>query len=151
MTRSKDMHHGPTNASSDAGLRALDRLAGAWRISGDAEGQVRWEWTEGRRFLLQHIDIVQGGRTIKGLEVIGHLHPFDGERSADIHSRVYSLLDGLTLDYVYECEGDTLTIWGGEKGSPVHYRGTFSSSGDTLTGGWIWPGGGYRTVARRTE
>ena len=25
----------------------------------------------------------------------------------------------MTLDYVYEVDGDTLTIWGGEKGSPA--------------------------------
>jgi hypothetical protein len=151
MKKPHEVPEGQTGAASDGELHALDRLVGTWRMSGDAEGQVRWEWAEGRRFLLQHIDIVHGGRTIKGLEVIGHLHSFDGEPSADIHSRVYSFLDGLTLDYVYECAGDTLTIWGGERGSPAFYRGTFSSSGDTLTGAWTWPGGGYKTVARRTE
>lgn len=28
----------------DAELRKLDRLVGSWRISGGAEGQVRYEW-----------------------------------------------------------------------------------------------------------
>ncbi len=135
----------------DHELMALDRLVGTWRISGDAEGEIRWEWAEGRRFLFQHIDMVHGERTIRGLEVIGRLRPLIGEPSADIRTRVYSFLDGLTLDYVYELEGDTLTIWGGEKGSPAFYRAEFSADGDVLTGAWQWPGGGYSTVAKRVR
>ena len=77
------------------------------------------------------------------MEVIGHLHPFGGQPSPDIHTRVYSFTDGLTLDYVYELEGDTLTIWGGQRGSPAFYRGKFSRDGDAVRGGWQWPGGGY--------
>ncbi len=43
---------------------------------------------------------------------------------------------------MYELEGDTLTIWGGEKGSPAYYRGEFSAGGNTVTGAWVYPGGG---------
>jgi hypothetical protein len=45
-------------------------------------------------------------------------------------------------------EGDTLTIWGGEKGSPPYYRGTLAAAddGDTITGAWVWPGGGYEST-----
>jgi hypothetical protein len=32
-------------------------------------------------------------------------------------------------------DGDTLTIWGGVKGSPAYYRGQFSADGNT-SGGW---------------
>ncbi len=100
---------------------------------------------EGGYFLTQHFDLKHDGRDIKGLEVIGHLQAIGEPPGEDIRSRVYSALDGLTLDYVYELRGDTLTIWGGEKGSPAFYRGTFSRDGDNLEGGWVWPGGGYRT------
>ena len=124
-------------------LRSFERLVGTWRVSGDATGQVRYEWLDGGFFLMQHFDLVHGGRAIKGIEIIGHLHPFEGEPTGDIRTRVYSFSDGLTLDYVYELEGDTLTIWGGMKGSPSFYRGTFAEGGDTVTGGWQWPGGGY--------
>ena len=57
-----------------------------------------------------------------------------------------------TLDYVYDLEGDTLTIWGGERGSPAYYRGTFSDEGDTLSGAWHYPGGGgYGAISTRVR
>lgn len=116
-------------------LRTLARLAGTWRVSGEATGQVRYEWTEGGFFLIQHFDLIHGDRPIRGIEVIGHLHPFGGEPSAEIHTRVYSFTDGQTLDYVYDLTGDTLTIWAGHRGSPSFYRGTFGEDGQTVTGG----------------
>jgi hypothetical protein len=96
---------------------------------------------EGGFFLLQHVDFVHGGRKIKGLEVIGHLQPFGEQPSPEIRSRFYDSSGG-TFDYVYEVEGDTLTIWGGESGSPAYYKGTFSADGNTNAGAWVYPGGG---------
>jgi hypothetical protein len=132
-------------------LETLDRLVGTWSISGEAEGQVCYQWEDGGFFLVQHFDLAHGGRAIRGIEVIGHQQGLGEEPSEEIRSRVYSFLDGLTLDYVYELEGDTLTIWGGEKGSPAYYRGTFRDDGRILAGGWVWPGGGYETLATRVE
>lgn len=132
-------------------LKSLDRLVGTWQVSGDAQGQIRYEWKEGGFFLVQDFDLVHGGRNIKGIEIIGHLQGLGEEPGKEIRTRVYSFLDGLTLDYVYELEGSTLTIWGGEKGSPACYKGTFSDDGNTLTGGWVWPGGGYETTTTRVE
>jgi hypothetical protein len=127
-------------------LKRLDRLVGTWNVSGGAHGQVTYEWMEGGFFLMQHVEL--GGA--KGLEIIGHLQPFGEEPSKDIRSRFYSFLDGMTLDYVYEVDGDTLTIWGGERGSPAYYKGTFSDDGNTLTGAWVYPGGGgYEAIAIR--
>jgi hypothetical protein len=69
----------------------------------------------------------------------------------DIKSRYYDN-QGNTFDYVYELEGDTLTIWGGERGSPAFYEGTFSADGDRLTGAWVYPGGGgYSSTATRVR
>lgn len=131
-------------------LRRLDRLVGTWQISGDATGQVRYEWTPGGYFLMQHFDLTYSGRAIRGIELIGHLHPFGGGPGADIQTRGYSFVDGLTLDYVYDLSGDTLTIWGGTRGSPSFYRGTFEGE-DALNGGWQWPGGGYTANMTRTK
>jgi hypothetical protein len=115
-------------------------------VSGEAEGTVVYEWTEGGFFLLQHVDL--GGT--KGLEVIGHQHRY-ADPSADIRSRYYGFSEGETLDYTYEINDDTLTIWMGERNSPAYYEGTFSEDGNTLTGGWRYPGGGgYSTVSTRT-
>ena len=130
-------------------LKKLDRLVGTWEVSGGAQGRVTYEWMEGGFFLLQRVDLEHRGQKIKGIEIIGHERPFAAEPSEEIKSRFYSSA-GDTLDYVYELEGYALTIWGGEKGSPAYYRGTFSEDGDTLTGAWHYPGGGgYEATSTR--
>jgi hypothetical protein len=135
----------------DPQLRQLDRLVGTWKVSGGTEGEVRYEWMEGGHFLLQHVRLTSGDTQIVGMEVIGRLRPFGGEPSQDIHSRFYGS-DGSTLDYVYELDGDTLTIWGGERGSPAYFRGTFDPAGDTNSGAWVYPdGGGYESTMTRVR
>jgi hypothetical protein len=130
-------------------LRALDRLVGTWNVSGGATGQVTYEWMEGRFFLVQHVDLEQYGQRLKGIEIIGHEKPFGAEPGPDLKSRYYDSM-GNTLDYVYELEGDTLTIWGGEKGSPAYFRGTFSADGNGCAGAWVYPGGGgYESTMTR--
>lgn len=133
-------------------LKSLDRLVGTWKQTGGIEGIVTYEWAEGGFFLIQHVDMVSGGQPIKGMEIIGHVQTFGEKPSEDIKSRFFSFLDGMTLDYVYEIIGDTLTIWGGERGSPAYYKGTFSKDGNTLTGGWVYPGGGgYEATTTRIK
>ncbi|HLF26835.1 MAG TPA: hypothetical protein VJG32_10905 [Anaerolineae bacterium] len=131
-------------------LKSLDRLVGTWKVSGGAQGQVTYEWLEGGFFLMQHFDLESGGHKIKGIEIIGHLQPFEGQPSEDIRTRIYDNM-GNTFDYVYELDGDTLTIWGGEKGSPAYYKGTFSDGGNTLAGAWVIPGDGYESTATRVK
>ena len=124
-----------------ADLDTLEPLVGTWRVSGDTSGTVRFEWMEGRFFLLQHIELDHAeGRTV-GLEVIGHLRPYQAPMSADIRSRFYAS-QGDTLDYTYEVDGGVLTIWMGERGSPAYYRGEFTSHGNACHGRWVYPGGG---------
>ena len=132
-------------------LKSLDRLVGTWAVAGGAQGTVTYEWMEGGFFLIQHVDLEQYGQQVKGIEIIGHLRPFGAAPSEEIRSRYYDTM-GNTLDYVYELQGDTLTIWGGEKGSPAYYKGTFSDDGNTLTGGWVYPGGGgYESTSTRVK
>lgn len=141
---------------SNPDLRRLDRLVGTWKVSdpsgkGGATGQVTYEWVEGGFFLRQYFDLVHDGHRNKGIEMIGHFQMFGEEPSEEIRTRVYSFLDGMTLDYVYELVDDTLIIWAGEKGSPAYYKGRFSEDGNTLTGGWIYPGGGYESRMSRVK
>lgn len=133
-------------------LAGLNRLVGTWKVSGGVEGTVTYEWMEGGFFMFQHVTLDgQGGQQIKGIEIIGHLRPFGEEPSEHIRSRFYDSV-GNTLDYVYEVEGDTLTIWGGEKGSPAYFRGTFSADGSTCSGEWVYPGGGgYESTMIRVD
>jgi hypothetical protein len=135
-------------AQPNPDLQTLGRLVGTWTVSGEADGTVTYEWTEGGFFLLQHVDL--GGN--RGLEVIGHESKYGEKPSADIRSRYYGFSEGETLDYTYEIVGDTLTIWMGERGSPAYYEGTFDEAGDVLTGAWHYPGGGgYQTVSTRVR
>ncbi len=130
-------------------LKSLDTLVGTWEVSGGAQGKVTYEWMEGGFFLMQHVDLVQDGQKIKGIEIIGHEQTFGAAPSADIKSRYYDNM-GNTLDYVYELDGDTLTIWAGEKGSPAYFKGTFSDDGNTNIGAWVYPdGGGYESTMTR--
>lgn len=134
-----------------ADLKALDRLVGKWEVTGGAKGMTTYEWMEGGFFLLQRTAFEHDGNTIHGIEMIGHLQPFGEEPSVDIKSRYYGS-QGETFDYVYELDGDMLIIWGGEKGSPAYYKGTFSADGDTLSGSWVYPGGGgYESTSTRIK
>jgi hypothetical protein len=128
-------------ASPDADLRALDRLVGTWKLGGDTEGTVTYEWMEGGFFLIQRVDMTLFGHAVRAVEIIGHLRAFGEQPSRDIRSRAYDNA-GNTLDYVYEMEGDTLTIWGGERGSPAYFKSAFDADGDSSVGAWIYPGGG---------
>lgn len=132
-------------------LKQLDRLVGTWSVSGpDIAGQVRFEWMEGGFFLIQHVDFVHGGRPIKGMEIIGYEQPFGTtEPSEHITSRWFDTM-GNSFVYVYEVDDDTLTIWGGEKGSPAYYKGAWSEDGNTNAGAWVYPGGGgYESTMTR--
>ena len=133
-------------------LKSLEKLIGTWKQSGGVDGEVTYEWMEGGFFLIQRVNLDHDGHKIKGVEMIGHIQSFGEEPSKDIKSRFFSFLDGMTLDYVYEIIGDTLTIWGGERGSPAYYKGQFSKDGNTLTGGWVYPGGGgYEAISTRMK
>jgi len=133
----------------DAALKGLDRLVGTWKLSGGVQGQITYEWMEGGFFLMQHVELQHDGHTNKGLEIIGRERGFGAtEPGEEIKSRYYDNM-GNTFDYVYEMEGDTLTIWGGAKGSPAYYKGTFSKDGNTISGAWVYPGGGYESTSTR--
>jgi hypothetical protein len=112
----------PPEPSPD--LKSLGRLVGTWNVSGpEILGRITFEWMEGGFFLIQRIDFDHAGRRVKGIEIIGHERRFGAEPSEEIKSRVYSN-SGDTLDYVYELEGDTLTIWAGRgEGLPSVLQG----------------------------
>ena len=42
------------------GLKALDKLLGAWKVSGDAKGELSYEWMDGGFFLIARGDTEQG-------------------------------------------------------------------------------------------
>lgn len=130
-------------------LQGLGRLVGTWTVSGGVTGSVVYEWMAGQFFLIQHLDLTRNGVRMIGMEVIGHVRHPGTPPDEQIRSRFYDNA-GNTNDFVYELAHDTLTIWGGDKGSPVYCRATFSDDGDTLTGTWVYPdGGGYESTMSR--
>ncbi|MDV6011937.1 hypothetical protein [Haloechinothrix sp. LS1_15] len=144
-------HSDDRQPQPDEQLRALDRLVGRWRMSGDVTGETRYSWLDGGFFLRQDVDVTLFGQHVTGIEIIGREKPFGVEQPGeDIKARFYDN-QGNTLDYIYELDGDTVTIWGGEKGSPAYFRGEFSADGTTLAGDWVWPGGGYHAVHTKVD
>jgi hypothetical protein len=152
MAEQKDRMKTHSNAAPSTALGRLgEKLIGTWKLTGGAEGTIRFEWLEGGHFLIQHVDLRVLGRQIKGIELLGHLHRVNEPPSEEIWTRFYSFFDGLTLDYVYELDGDALTIWFMKKNSDNRYRGTFTADGKSFTGAWSWPGGGYDVVGTRIK
>ena len=125
------------------GLKSLDKLVGTWNVSGpDIKGQVRFEWMEGGFFLMQHVDFIHSERAVKGVEIIGYDLPFGAEKPSDNIKSHWFGNTGETYEYTYAVDDKTLTIWGGEKGSPAFYKGDWSADGKTNSGAWTYPGGG---------
>jgi hypothetical protein len=134
-----------------ADLKALgERLVGTWKVSGEGEGETTWEWMEGGYFLIQRGWSRRGGGVQKYVQIIGYDRTPGAEPADAITGRLYTS-HGDTLAYVCEVDGDTMTIWLGEKGSPAVYTGTFSADGDTIEGHWEWPGGGYQETMTRVR
>jgi hypothetical protein len=138
----KNMTYQVNDAATPA-LKAMNRMVGTWKFSGDVNGETIFEWMEGGYFLIQHGTIEQGSEKHKSLEIIGQEKPSGAaEAVKDVTSHIFTDT-GDTIKHTYELEGDTLTVWSGPKGSPAFSKSTFSEDGDVLSGKWQWPGGGY--------
>lgn len=135
----------------DPDLESLNSMVGTWKLSGGVDGMVRFEWMEGCFFMIQHVDLVQNGFKIKGMEIIGHLRGFDEQPSKEIRSRFYDSI-GNTFDYVYEPRDDGLIIWAGEKNSGAYCEGKTSEDGNSFLAEWHYPdGGGYKVVGEKVN
>jgi hypothetical protein len=146
MTDTNNVQAGYQSSQPNPALKKLDRLIGTWEVPGGAQRKVTYEWMEGGFFLIQHGDLNDN----KGMEIIGYGRRWEGVESPDCVSHYFDNKGNL-FTYGYDMEDDTLTIWGGQRGSPAYYKGTFSKDGDTLTGSWVYPGGGYESTSTRVE
>lgn len=134
--------------TSDAALERLgEKLLGRWKVSGEAQGKITFEWLKEGLFLQQKFDLTVFGRRNQGIEIIGRLRLPGQAPSKDLCSRAYIFSEGQTFDYVYKLQGSQLTIWFGEKNPRHFFKGQFSADGKSYEGDWRWPGGGYHIKA----
>jgi hypothetical protein len=136
-------------------LQKFERLVGTWIIYGideagcELNGKEIFSWMEGGFFLKQEIDQVYAGQKITGIQIIGYERKWGAEETADeCTSHLFDNM-GNSWEYVWELEGNALTVWGGYIGSPAAFKAQFSDDGNTLNGKWEWPGGGYKCTSRK--
>jgi hypothetical protein len=96
-------------------------------------GAVTFEWFDGGFFLVQRGWVKVRGREVHFVEYMSRLFDNFGDRFA----------------YEWEVDGDDICISFGQKGSGNSFTGKFSADGDSFSGAWKWPGGGYSTVAKK--
>ena len=135
--------------SRNPGLKALDKLVGAWKVSGETEGQLTYEWMDGGFFLIARGDTEQGGRRTKHIEIIGYDHEAGAAPAEVLTSRLYTD-NGGTLSYTHEVDDRGVTSWFGAKGSPSVFKARWIDD-NTLAGAWEWPGGGYKLTMTRIK
>jgi hypothetical protein len=135
--------------SRNPGLKALDKLVGTWKVSGETEGELSYEWMEGGFFLIARGDTQQGGQGTKHVEIIGYDHDVGATPSDVMTSRLYTNRGG-TLSYTHEVDDKGVTSWFGAKGSPTIFKARWIDD-NTLTGAWEWPGGGYKLTLSRIK
>jgi len=131
------------------GLKALDKLVGTWKASGETAGELTYEWMEGGFFLIARADTEQGGKRTKHIEIIGYDHQAGAEPATVMTSRLYTD-SGDTLSYTHEVDDKGVTSWFGLKGSPAVFKARWIDD-NTLSGAWEWPGGGYKLTLSRIK
>ncbi|MEV0829570.1 hypothetical protein [Nonomuraea rubra] len=126
-------------------MRQLDVLIGTWKVTNLEDGKetdqgtVRFEWLDGGFYLVQHVDL----GVSKSIEYIGY-DPDTGTLKSHLFGQSHEI-----LKYTWEVDGDTLTIWYGDPGSPARFVGKFNEDRTANTGAWEWPGGGYQSTMVR--
>jgi hypothetical protein len=127
----------PTNAppKPDPRLREFERFIGTWDMKGrtfesdhdNVTAQATFEYLPGGFFVAQRFKADFDGMPIESLEIIG----YDPD-SDTFPSTVYANMAAKPLAYLWELEGDDVTIKTEELGAT--FRGRWS--GTSFSGGW---------------
>jgi hypothetical protein len=145
--RDESQKEEPKAPTRNPGLKPLDKLVGNWKVSGETQGKLSYEWMEGGFFLIARGDTEQNGQRTQHIEIIGYDHEAGGEPADVMTSRLYTNR-GDTLSYTHEVDDKGVTTWFGAKGSPSSFKARWVDD-NTLTGAWEWPGGGYKLTLSR--
>ncbi len=126
----------------DRKLKTLNKLMGAWKLSGpEITGEVAFEWLEGGFFLVQRGWVEIWGRKIIFVEYIGY-----DEETGECCSHLFNNF-GDNFTYVWEVARRDILIWFGKKDSGNCFRGRFTKDVTSYAGAWKWPGCGYEATA----
>jgi hypothetical protein len=109
-------------------LKSLNRLLGAWIVTGEAYGQVTFNWMEGGFFMVQDIDLIG----TKGIEFIGY-----DKDSKSLKSHYFDT-NGQVLEFTYEINESGHNVFIDMPGIKGKFKGKFSNGGETITGKWKW-------------
>jgi hypothetical protein len=77
---------------------------------------------DGGFYLVQHVEVDYAGRKVHGFEYVGY-----DDAGTSLHSYFFSNegpgpFGGVAIEYVWDVDDETLTIWGGEVGSPALWQ-----------------------------
>lgn len=140
-------------------LRPFARLIGDWNLQHrDLNTKEEWAgndtfaWLPGGRFLTFRHHEDGNGTTdgIDGLMVIGNEMGWEEAKPGDdIIGHWFESSSGHHYKYIWEIKGNDIQFWINSKQSDMRFKGAFSEDGNTVTGAWTWPGGGYDLVMKR--
>ena len=139
-----------------APLLPFARLIGNWKLKHrdlntkeEWDGRDTFEWLPGGRFLAFHHHEA-GNAGIDGVMIIGNEMGWEETEPGDeIVGHWFESSSGHHYKYIWEIEGDTVQFWLNSKKSGMCFKGEFSKDGNTISGRWQWPGGGYDLVMQR--
>lgn len=130
----------------DKALQRLQRLVGAWKLTGrplgahrdTITGKTTFKWlhniegSEHTGFILQQdMDMDYDGMPIKSHELI-----YYNPETKAFSSQVYSNMAPDPWPYQWNIEGNTITISITKNPMDATFTGTFSPDGNSWSGGW---------------
>jgi hypothetical protein len=129
----------PQMPAPDPALRELDHFIGRWKLTGrlvgsdedTISGESSYRWLPGGFFMEQRISLDFMGMPIESQELVG----YDAE-SKTYPSTVYSNLAPTPLPYLWNVDGDDVTISVTYGPLDATFTGRFGADGDTFSGGW---------------
>ena len=126
-------------------LKQLAPLLGTWKNEGVVFGISKYMVGLGGHYVIQEFETTTPrGRKLAGIEYVTwdeHTHTLRSHLMAD---------DGSNFTYTYQVDDDgTCWTWFGEKGSDNFFKGKLSEDGQTITGRWYSPGGGFDVISKK--
>ena len=140
---SKDQGIAPPKPLPNLALRRLDRLVGTWKMVGgpvgshedSMTGSFTITWLHGDSssalFLQQDMEMDYSGTKIVSREIIGY-----DPKTDTFPSHVYSNMSPDALPYVWNIQGDDITITVSYGSIDSTYHGKFAPDGNSFSGGW---------------